>query len=44
MSTTNALFAANEPVAPGEASVRVALLPAASLIVPPFRPKDEVDA
>ena len=37
VSTTNAALAARDPVAPEAASVRIALLPAASLIVPPFR-------
>ena len=36
-SITNALLLPNEFAAPGAAKVRVALLPAASLIVPPLR-------
>ena len=36
VSITIALFAPSEPAAPGAAIVRIALLPAASLIVPPF--------
>ena len=43
VSIINALFAPKEPEAPGDAKVRVALFPAASFIVPPFRAKDEVD-
>ena len=43
-SMTNALLAAKEPVAPGEASVSVALLPAASLIVPPLSASADVEA
>ena len=42
VSITRALLAPSELVAPGEASVRVALLPAASLIVPPFRASELV--
>ena len=38
-STTKALFAANEPEAPGLGSVKVASFPVASLIVPPFNAK-----
>ena len=41
-STTNALFAANEPDAPGDASVNVASFPATSLIVPLFKVNAEV--
>ena len=37
VSTTIALLAASEPVAPGEANVNVAEFSAASLIVPLFR-------
>ena len=42
VSITNALLAPNELVAPGLARVRVALLPAASRIVPPFRANEFV--
>ena len=38
-STTKAAFAASEPIDPGLARVRMALLPAASLMVPPLRAK-----
>ena len=41
-STTNALFAANEPDAPGDARVKVASFPATSLIVPLFQVNAEV--
>jgi hypothetical protein len=34
---TMALFAPSEPVVPGAARVRMASLPAASWMVPPFR-------
>ena len=36
VSTIIALFAPKEPDAPGDAKVKVAALPLASLIVPPF--------
>ena len=36
VSITRALFAPNELAAPGEGKVRVALLPAASVMVPPL--------
>ena len=44
VSITSALFAPSEPLAPGDASVSVALLGVAapSLIVPPLRSSDEV--
>ena len=35
-STAKDLFALKEPVEPGSAIVKTALLPAASLIAPPF--------
>ena len=41
-SITMALLAPNEPAAPGEARVKVALLLAASLMVPPGRASAEV--
>ena len=41
-SITRALFAPNELAAPGLASVKVAALPAASLIVPLFSVKADV--
>ena len=44
VSMTIALFAPSEPLAPGEASVSVALLAAASRIVPPFSASDVVAA
>ena len=43
VSITIALLAAKEPEAPGDARVRVAALPAASLIVPLFYDSAEVD-
>ena len=43
VSMTRALLFANEPDDPGDGSVRVALLPAASLIVPPLRARADVD-
>ena len=43
VSITIALLAAKEPEAPGDARVRVAALPAASLIVPLFNDSAEVD-
>ena len=43
VSITMALLSAKEPEAPGDARVRVAALPAASLIVPPFNDSAEVD-
>ena len=42
VSITNALFAPKEPDAPGDDNVRVASLPAASFIVPPFNTSAEV--
>jgi len=42
VSITIALLAPNELAAPGDAKVRVALLLAASLIVPPFSANDVV--
>ena len=42
VSIINALFAPKEPDAPGDAKVRVASLPAASFIVPPFNASAEV--
>mgnify|MGYP006241299703 CR=1 FL=1 len=42
VSIINALFAPREPDAPGVAKVRVASLPAASFIVPPFNTSAEV--
>jgi hypothetical protein len=39
---TNALLFPSDPEAPGEARVRVALLPAASLIVPLFKASEVV--
>jgi hypothetical protein len=41
-SMTMALLLPNELAAPGEASVKVALLPAASLIVPPLSANADV--
>ena len=43
VSMISALFAPKEPESPGVAKVRVALLPAASLIVPLFNESAEVD-
>ena len=43
VSITIALLAAKEPEAPGDARVRVAALPAASLIVPLFNDSAEVE-
>jgi hypothetical protein len=43
VSITIALFAPRELEAPGAARVKVALLPAASFIVPPFRSSADVD-
>ena len=43
VSITIALLAAKEPEAPGDERVRVAALPAASLIVPLFNDSAEVD-
>ena len=43
VSIISALFAPKEPEAPGDAKVRVALLPAASFIVPLFNDSAEVD-
>ena len=37
LSTTSALLAPNDPVAPGSASVSVAAFPAESLTVPLFK-------
>jgi len=42
-SITRALFAPSELAAPGEARVNVALFPAASLIVPLFRAREDVE-
>ena len=42
VSIINALFAPKEPDVPGVAKVRVASLPAASFIVPPFNTSAEV--
>ena len=42
VSITKALFAPNEPEAPGLASVKVALFPAPSRIVPLFNAKELV--
>jgi len=42
VSMTSALFAASEFAAPGDAKVRVALLPAASAMVPPFNASESV--
>ena len=42
VSTINALFAANEYVAPGLAKVNVEAFPAGSNIVPPLRANDDV--
>ena len=42
-SITSALVAPREPAAPGDARVSVALLPAASLIEPPFKARDDVE-
>ena len=44
VSMTIALLAPSEPLAPGEASVSVASLAAASRIVPPFSASDDVAA
>src|SRR6476660_2692759 len=44
VSITKLLFAPSEPVAPGETRVRVALLPAGSLIVPLLRANAVVEA
>ena len=43
VSITMALLSAKEPEAPGDARVRVAALPARSLIVPPFNDSAEVE-
>ena len=43
-ATTIALLAAREPLAPGVGRVNVALLLAASTMVPPLRPKASDDA
>jgi hypothetical protein len=43
VSITMALFAPSELVAPGAASVKTALFPAASLIVPLLRSSADVD-
>ena len=43
VSITISLLAAKEPEAPGDARVRVAALPAASLIVPLFNDSAEVE-
>ena len=43
VSTTNALFAPSDPDAPGEGSVRSALLPPLFWIVPPFKASALVD-
>jgi len=42
VSMTSALFAASEFAAPGDAKVSVALLPAASAMVPPFNASEFV--
>jgi hypothetical protein len=42
--TTSALFADSDVTAPGDARVKVAALPAASTIEPPFSASAEVDA
>ena len=44
VSTINALFAANEPEAPGLAKVNVEALPPGSNIVPPLSSNDDVAA
>ena len=44
VSITKALLSAKEPEAPGDAKVRVALFPAASLIVPLFNVSADVEA
>ena len=44
VSMTIALLAPSEPLAPGEASVSVALFAAASRIVPPFSASEVVAA
>ena len=44
VSITRALLSAKEPEAPGDAKVRVALFPAASLIVPLFNVSAELEA
>ena len=44
VSITMALLLPNEPVAPGDGSVKTALFPAASLIVPPFNANALVEA
>ena len=41
-STTSALFEPRDPEAPGSLSVRTALFPAASVIVPPFSARELV--
>ena len=43
VSTTKPLLAPRDPAAPGEASVKTALLVEASLIVPPFSASAEVE-
>ena len=43
VSMISALFAPKEPDAPGDDNVRVALLPAASFIVPLFNDSAEVE-
>ena len=43
LSTTKALFAPNEPLAPGADNVNVAAFPAESFIVPPFKANAEVE-
>ena len=42
MSTTKSLFAPSELVAPGSAKVKFPEFPAASLMVPPFKAKAEL--
>ena len=44
VSITKALLSAKEPEAPGDAKVRVALFPAASLMVPLFNVSADVEA
>ena len=44
VSITRALLSAKEPEAPGDDKVRVALFPAASLIVPPANDSADVEA
>jgi hypothetical protein len=44
VSTTSALFAPSEPAVPGAIRVSEALLPAASLMVPPASARAEVEA